>query len=474
MAEIRTKIVCTLGPATDSVEVLTKMIRSGMRVARFNFSHGTIEEHVRRARMVREASAEVGCDVALLQDLQGPKVRLGRFQGGGVYLSAGDRFSLHTDVLLGNDERASVDYEELPQDVIMGTAILLSDGAVRMVVEEIEDKVVHCRVQTSGRIADRQGVNVPGVELKIPALTEKDREDLVQGAKVGFDFLALSFVQRPEDILETRTLLTQNHSSAKILAKIEKPVAVERFDEILAVSDGVMVARGDLGVEIEAARLPIIQKQLIALCNLAGKPVITATQMLQSMIENAQPTRAEVSDVANAILDGTDAIMLSAETSIGKYAFETVQMMCDIARSTEESAAYRSMLRMHGISQTGSIQDAAAHAACALAQNVNAAAIVCLTKGGSTARAVAGNRPLTPIVAAGPDAAVRRALSLYRGVRTCAMLFPVGADTDELVQNMLQQAKEETWAKPGDRLVFTAGLPFDRTGGTNLIRIEVL
>lgn len=473
MADIRTKIVCTLGPATDSVPVLTEMIRSGMRIARFNFSHGTIEEHAARARMVREASAAAGCDVTLLQDLQGPKVRVGRFQGGGVHLAEGDAFTFTTKQLLGDAERASVDYEGLPEDVVVGTDVLLADGAVRLVVESVAQDEVRCRVVSSGRVADRQGVNVPKVELRIPALTEKDREDLAQGTKIGFDGVALSFVQRPEDIVETRSLLTKNHSGAKIFAKIEKPLAVERFDDILAVSDGVMVARGDLGVELEAARVPIVQKQLIAACNMAGKPVITATQMLQSMIESARPTRAEVSDVANAILDGTDAVMLSAETSIGRYPVATVAMMADIAVHTEASAAYKNALRMHAIGQSGSTQDAVAHAACALAENVSAAAIVCLTKGGSTARAVAGNRPITPIIAAAPDAAVRRALTLFRGIKTCATVFPAGADTDQIVTNVIAQAKREGWAKAGDRLVFTAGLPFDRTGGTNLIRIEV-
>jgi pyruvate kinase len=473
MPDIRTKIVCTLGPATDSVDTLVALIRNGMRVARLNFSHGSIEEHSRRARMVREASAVVGCDVALLQDLQGPKVRLGRFQGGGVHLSEGDPFILRITQVLGNDVEASVDYPGLVSDVILGTDILLSDGAVRLIVEDIDKDHVRCRVVNGGRIADRQGVNVPKVELKIPALTEKDREDLANGAKIGFDYLALSFVQRPEDILEARALLEKEHSGAHILSKIEKPMAVDRFDEILAVSDGIMVARGDLGVEIEAARLPVIQKQLIALCNLAGKPVITATQMLQSMIENARPTRAEVSDVANAIIDGTDAIMLSAETSIGKYPVETVRMMADIAEATEKSSAYRNM-RTHILPQTGSVQDAAAHAACALAHNLDAAAIVCLTKGGSTARAVSGNRPLTPIIAAAPDGAVRRALALYRGITTRPTVFPAGAETDEIVQNILAQARREKWGAPGERIVFTAGLPFDRTGGTNLIRIEVI
>lgn len=473
MLDIRTKIVCTLGPATDNVAVLTEMIRHGMRVARFNFSHGTIEEHANRARMVREASAAAGCDVVLLQDLQGPKVRVGRFQGGGVHLSEGDTFVFTTENVLGNEERVSVDYEGLPTDVVVGTDVLLADGAVRLVVEAIEKPNIRCRVISSGRVADRQGVNVPKVELRIPALTDKDREDLAQGTKVGFDYVALSFVQRPEDIVETRSLLMQNHSGAKILAKIEKPLAVERFDDILAVSDGVMVARGDLGVELEAARVPIVQKQLIATCNIEGKPVITATQMLQSMIESARPTRAEVSDVANAILDGTDAVMLSAETSIGRYPIETVQVMADIAQATEASAAYKNSMRMHGIAQSGSIQDSVAHAACALAENVSAAAIVCLTKGGSTARAVAGNRPLAPIIAAAPDAAVRRGLTLFRGIKTIATVFPAGADTDQIVTHIISQAKREGWAKSGDRLVFTAGLPFDRTGGTNLIRIEV-
>jgi pyruvate kinase len=444
-----------------------------MRVARFNFSHGTLEEHSRRARMVREASARAGCDVALLQDLQGPKVRVGRFQGGGLHLSEGDKYIFTTEPVLGNEQRASVDYEDLPKDLVVGTDVLLADGAVRLIVEDIQGNEIHCRVVSSGRVADRQGVNVPKVELRIPALTDKDREDLAQGTKIGFDFVALSFVQRPEDIVETRSLLSRSFSAAKILAKIEKPIAVDRFEDILAVSDGIMVARGDLGVEMDAARVPIVQKQLIALSNHAGKPVITATQMLQSMIETSRPTRAEVSDVANAILDGTDAVMLSAETSIGRYPVGTVQVMADIARATEASTAYRKSI-MQGIPQSGSIQDAAAHAAVALALNVNAAAIICLTKGGTTARAVAGNRPLTPIIAAAPDAATRRALSLYRGIKTCATVFPAGADTDEIVTSVLGQAKREGWAEPGDRLVFTAGLPFDRTGGTNLIRIEVL
>jgi pyruvate kinase len=474
MNDIRTKIVCTLGPATDAPGALAAMIRKGMRVARFNFSHGTVAEHAARARLVRAAAAEVGVDVTLLQDLQGPKVRVGRFQGGGVHLSEGDAFTFTTRQLLGDETQAAVDYPGLPADVRVGMDILLADGAVRLTVEAVSDDAVRCRVAASGRVADRQGVNVPEAELRIPALTEKDREDLANGAKIGFDYLALSFVQRPEDIQEARTLLAQHGSAARILAKIEKPIAVERFDAILAVSDGIMVARGDLGVELDAARVPVVQKQLIAGCNRAGKPVITATQMLQSMIENARPTRAEVSDVANAILDGTDAVMLSAETSIGRYAVETVAMMAAIARETEASAPYRESAQTHIVPQTGSVQDAAAAAACTIAANIRATAIVCLTKGGTTARVVAGNRPLTPIIAAAPDGAVRRQLMLYRGITTRPTVFPPGADTDDIVTAVMMQSLRESWAKPGDRFVFTAGLPFDRTGGTNLIRVETV
>lgn len=471
---IRTKIVCTLGPATDPPGVLEEMIRAGMTVARFNFSHGNLEEHIQRARRVREASAVTGCDVALLQDLQGPKVRLGRFVGGGVYLSEGESFTLTTDMVKGTEEQASVDYPGLPGDLSEGLDIILADGALRLVVTSIEGTNIRCRVAASGRIADRQGVNVPGAELNIPALTEKDREDLAQGAHIGFDYIALSFVQRPRDIEETRVLLDQHHSGAKILAKIEKPRAVDRFDEILAVSDGIMLARGDLGVEMDAAQVPIIQKDVIATCNLAGKPVITATQMLQSMIDTPRPTRAEASDVANAVLDGSDALMLSAETSIGKYAVGSVRMMAEIARATEASERYREVAGIHEATVNGSIQDAVARSTCQLAGNVKARAIVCLTKGGSTARAVSGHRPQLPIIAAAPDPSVRRLLNLYHGIVPKKIAFPVGADTDSIVQSVLAHARKEGWGETGEHLIFTAGLPFDRTGGTNLIRIETL
>lgn len=472
--QIRTKIVVTLGPATDEPGVVEAMIEAGMRVARFNFSHGSLEEHAQRARLVREASAKLHCDVALLQDLQGPKVRLGRFIGGGVQLAEGESFVLTTEPVSGDETRASVDYPRLPGDLSEGADILLADGTVRLRVERIAGSDLYCRVINGGRIADRQGVNVPGSELRIPALTEKDREDLAQGAHIGFDYIALSFVQRPNDVTDARQLAREYHSGAKVIAKIEKPKAIERFWEILKVSDGIMLARGDLGVEVEAERVPIIQKHLISICNRAGKPVITATQMLQSMIASPRATRAETSDVANAIFDGSDAVMLSAETSIGRYPLQAVRYMADIAAATESSAAYDEVARLHVPSQTGSVQDACARAACDLARNIRASLIVCLTKGGSTARAISANRPSIPIIAAGPDASVRRSLALYHGVHTRDVAFPAGADTDVIIQNVLAQARREGWAKPGDRIVFTAGLPFDRTGGTNLIRIETL
>ncbi len=471
---IRTKIVCTLGPATDSPATLQAMIRAGMKVARFNFSHGSLEEHVMRARLVREASAALDTDVALLQDLQGPKVRLGRFVGGGVQLAEGESFVLTTETVAGSEARASVDYEGLPQDVAEGNDILLADGAVRMVVEEVRGAQIRCRVIAGGRVADRQGVNVPGAELRIPALTEKDREDLAQGTLIGFDWVALSFVQRPDDVLDARRMLANYHSGARVLAKIEKPMAVQRFSEILAVSDGIMLARGDLGVEMDAALVPIIQKRLIAECNRAVKPVITATQMLQSMIESPRPTRAEASDVANAVLDGSDAVMLSGETSVGKYPVETVRFMSEIARATEDSEIYARHARMEPPDPRRDVQSAAAHAACEVARNIGAAAIVCLTKGGSTARMVAANRPLVDIIAAAPDPAVRRVLALHHGIFPRNCVFASGADTDSIVQSVMAQARREKWGEPGERIVFTAGLPFDRTGGTNLIRIEEL
>ena len=466
----RTKIVATLGPASDSKEAIRALAEAGADVFRLNFSHGTHEEHRRRAAWVREVEKELGKTLAILQDLQGPKIRIGRFKEGRVELKVGQPFILTRAPVEGDETRVSITYKGLPEDVAPGQVLLLDDGRLRLRVERIQGDEIHTVVELGGILSDSKGINVPGSDLSIPALSEKDIQDLALGAELGVDWVAVSFVRTRDDLLLARHYLARHGSRARLMAKIEKPSAVHRFEEILEEADGIMVARGDLGVEMPLEEVPIMQKRLILKAIAAGKPVITATQMLESMVQNPSPTRAEASDVANAIFDGTDAVMLSAETAAGAYPVEAVATMARIARVVESSPEFLQKLNVLRPAPTPTTQDAIAQAADDIVEAVDARAIVVFTATGSSARRIARTRPKVPILALTPNPEVERQLALVWGV--LPHLAPDPQDTDDMVRIALEKAKACGLAQVGERVVIAAGVPFGVRGTTNLIRVE--
>ncbi|HIK57295.1 MAG TPA: pyruvate kinase [Synechococcales cyanobacterium M55_K2018_004] len=465
----RTKIVATIGPATSSPEVLRRLIEAGATTLRLNFSHGTHEDHQRSIRMIRQVSFELNQPVGILQDLQGPKIRLGRFEEGSITLKKGDPFILTSRPVLGTNEISSVTYEPLAEEVPEGATILLDDGRMEMLVEKVDqqNRELHCRVMLDGVLSNNKGVNFPGVYLSIKALTEKDRADLMFGLDQGVDWIALSFVRNPQDILEVKELISSAGKHVPVIAKIEKHEAIEQMDAVLSICDGVMVARGDLGVELPAEDVPVLQKRLIATANRLGIPVITATQMLDSMVSNPRPTRAEISDVANAILDGTDAVMLSNETAVGKYPVQAVETMARIAVRIEQEEVTRN------VSSSGrSIPNAISQAVGKIAEQLNAAAIMTLTKSGATARNVSKFRPSTPILAITPHVDVARQLQLVWGVKPLLVLdLP---STGQTFQAALNVAQEKHLLSEGDLVVMTAGTLQGVSGSTDLIKVEVV
>ncbi|WP_038048549.1 pyruvate kinase [Thermus caliditerrae] len=466
----RTKIVATLGPASSTKETIRALAEAGADVFRLNFSHGTPEDHQRRVALVREVEKELGKPLSLLQDLQGPKVRIGRFREGRVELKPGQTFVLTRLPVEGDETRVALTYQGLPEDVSPGQVLLLDDGRIRLRVEGVEGGEIRTRVEVGGILSDSKGINVPGADLSIPALSEKDIQDLALGAELGVDWVAVSFVRTRDDLLLARHYLARYGSRARLMAKIEKPSAVQRFEEILEEADGIMVARGDLGVEMPLEEVPIVQKRLILRAIAAGKPVITATQMLESMVQNPSPTRAEASDVANAIFDGTDAVMLSAETAAGAYPVEAVAMMAKIARSVEASPEFAQKLSVLRPAPTPTTQDAIAQAAEDIVEAVEAKAIVVFTATGSSARRIARTRPKVPILALTPSLEVVRQLALVWGV--WPHLAPDPQDTDDMVRIALQKAKSCGLAQVGERVVIAAGVPFGVRGTTNLLRVE--
>ncbi|WP_234554109.1 pyruvate kinase [Thermus caliditerrae] len=466
----RTKIVATLGPASSTKETIRALAEAGADVFRLNFSHGTPEDHQRRVALVREVEKELGKPLSLLQDLQGPKVRIGRFREGRVELKPGQTFVLTRLPVEGDETRVALTYQGLPEDVSPGQVLLLDDGRIRLRVEGVEGGEIRTRVEVGGILSDSKGINVPGADLSIPALSEKDIQDLALGAELGVDWVAVSFVRTRDDLLLARHYLARYGSRARLMAKIEKPSAVQRFEEILEEADGIMVARGDLGVEMPLEEVPIVQKRLILRAIAAGKPVITATQMLESMVQNPSPTRAEASDVANAIFDGTDAVMLSAETAAGAYPVEAVAMMARIARSVEASPEFAQKLSVLRPAPTPTTQDAIAQAAEDIVEAVEAKAIVVFTATGSSARRIARTRPKVPILALTPSLEVVRQLALVWGV--WPHLAPDPQDTDDMVRIALEKAKACGLAQVGERVVIAAGVPFGVRGTTNLIRVE--
>lgn len=465
----KTKIVCTLGPATDGEGVLREMMLAGMNVARFNFSHGTHPEHKARLEQVKALRQELNLPVAAMLDTKGPEVRLKNFAGGSVTLQEGQEFTLTVEDVEGDATRCAVTYAELPQDVKAGDTILLDDGLVRLTVLSTTASAIRCRVENGGVMKDHKGVNVPGVSLSMPYMSQQDREDILFGMEEGFDFIAASFVRSAADVRELRKLLESRKSRIRIIAKIENQEGINNLTEILAAADGIMVARGDMGVEIDFTEIPAIQKNMIAQCVACGKPVITATQMLDSMIENPRPTRAEITDVANAIYDGTSAIMLSGETAAGKYPVEAVRTMDAIARKTETNMRGGALAPVAGKAHL-SITAATAHAACTTAMDIGADAILTVSQAGITAQMVSRFRPDTLIVALLLDEQVQRQMALYWGVEPITM--PRASSSDELVDLAVRSAEQAGLVRRGDLVVVTAGVPVGISGTTNMIRVQ--
>ena len=468
----KTKIICTLGPSTDKGDVLRELIANGMNVARFNFSHGSYEEHGGRLANLKALREELGKPVAALLDTKGPEIRLKEFKNGVEMLEADQTFTLTTREVEGTKEICSVTYKDLPHDVHEGGTIMLDDGLIMLRIEKVTDTDITCTVLNSGKIKTKKGVNVPGVHLSMPYLSQKDREDIIFGIQNGFDFIAASFVRTAQDVYDIRNLLNEYDSNIRIIAKIENREGVNNIDSILSAADAVMVARGDLGVEIDFTELPGIQKNIIDRSFSFGKPIVTATQMLDSMMVNPRPTRAEISDVANAIYDGTSAIMLSGETAAGAYPVEALKTMSAIAERTENEPHYRDERFKDAAHGQISVSDATAHAACLTARDVNAAAIVTVSESGNTARLLSKYRPTQPIIACVMNEQVQRQLSLSWGITT--LLMGPAKSTDELIEMSTALAQKNGYLHNGELAVVTAGVPVGVSGTTNMIKIHMV
>ena len=461
----KTKIVCTLGPVSENEETLRELIKNGLNVCRLNFSHGSHEEHKGRMDLVKKLREELNMPTDILLDTKGPEIRTGKFDAPEVLLEEGQTFTITMKDVMGNKEMCTVSYKGLANDVKTGDTILIDDGLVGLTVKEVNGDDIVCEVQNSGIVKNHKGVNVPGVKVNLPAITEKDRSDIEFGIEQGIDFIAASFVRKVSDVLAIREILEENNAThIKIISKIENQEGVDNLDEIIEVSDGIMVARGDLGVEIPTEEIPVVQKLMIKKCNEAGKPVITATQMLDSMIRNPRPTRAEVTDVANAIYDGTDAIMLSGETAAGKYPVEAVKTMATIAKRAEETMRNRRTK----INKSKNVTDAISYATCTTAMDLDARAILSSTASGHTARMVSKFRPDCPIIATTSDESVRRQLSLTWGV--LPVMRNKSANTDQVIVNSIEAAKTAEYVNENDIVVITAG----GSETTNLIKVETV
>ncbi|PLX81551.1 MAG: pyruvate kinase [Desulfuromonas sp.] len=473
MLQRHIKIVATVGPACASPSGLMGLMEAGADVFRLNFSHGELAEKQVIISQIRELSRQRQRAVAILGDLQGPKIRVGRLKDGVMELFTGEEVVLTTEDLVGGDNLIPTPYTALPGDVVVNDRILLDDGLLELQVEKVEPPRVSCRVVVGGLLKERKGINLPGVKVSAPALTEKDKEDLQFCIEQQVDYVALSFVRTAADVLELKDLLPQD-GDLQVIAKIEKPEAVENFTEILEVSDGIMVARGDLGVEVNPEKVPLIQKQIIRQCNQAGKPVITATQMLESMVNNPRPTRAETSDVANAILDGSDAIMLSAETASGKYPEEAVALMARVAADVERDPLLKEKI-FHPLPDVGgwrSLPEAISQAACRVAENLHAAGILAFTQTGKTATLVTKYRPSVPIYAVTPSQSVRRRLALYAGVRS--LRVDIEGDTEAQIKAVEQAVLSTGLLQRGEVVVITMGSPVSAPGTTNLLKVHRL
>ena len=467
-----TKIVCTIGPASEDMEILKEMILSGMTVARMNFSHGLHEEHERRIKLVRQAAKEVGKIVAIMLDTKGPEIRTGLIEGGKMTLNEGDNIILTTEEVMGTPEKISVTYGSIHQDVKPGNRILMDDGLLELRVKKIEGIEVHCEVLNGGVLSNRKGVNIPDISVNLPAVTEKDIEDILFGIEQDVDFIAASFIRSASDVLEIRKMIEEHKADIDIISKIESQDGVDNIDEILAVSNGIMVARGDLGVEIPSEEVPLVQKKLIDKCNKAGKPVITATQMLDSMMRSPRPTRAEANDVANAIFDGSDAIMLSGETAAGKYPAQAVETMARIAERTETALQYEEILGKKQMLPQKTVTDAISYATSNIALELDAAAIITPTSSGSTARMISRYKPKAKIIAATPDLKVAQKMCLVWAVHPVVIRQTTG--TDEMITEGVQRTLEAGLISLGDLVIVTAGVPVGVPGTTNLLKVHIV
>lgn len=467
----KAKIICTIGPASESPEKLIALIRAGMDVARLNFSHGTREEHLKKIETIRQMAERLGKPVSILQDLSGPKIRVGKVKEGGVELKKGEVFLLTTREIMGDERGVTVSYAPLPKEVRVGDTILLSDGTIELRVLGSNGQNVQCQIVVGGVLTSHKGVNFPTRSILAPAFTEKDHQDLLFGIKHGVDLIALSYVRGAEDIEKVRTLLEKESADLPIIAKIERKEALDHMDEILRTSDGIMVARGDLGMETPLEKIPNVQKKLIRKANALGKPVITATQMLRSMVDHTQPTRAEVTDVVNAIYDGTDAVMLSEETASGQFPVEAAQMMAKISQAAEDEFPFDQFLRREMEGEMD-LPQAISQAASLLGEKVKAVAIVTPTESGSTARWVSRLRPRQPILALSRHLSTIRRLNLCWGVYP--VLVPDWKDTDDMLDRAKRVPKELGIAKEGDRIIIIAGVPISIPGTTNLIKVETV
>ena len=468
----KTKIVCTLGPATDAPGVLQDMLLCGMNVARFNFSHGTHEDHKRRLDELKRLREELDLPVAALLDTKGPEIRLRHFENGRVQLEAGQSFTLTTRNLMGNQSICSITYKDLPRDVAVGSRIMLDDGLISMRVTELSDSDIVCKVENGGPIKDRKGVNVPGIHLSMPYMSQQDKEDILFGIQEGFDFIAASFCRSEQDVLDIRRFIEEHSGDMQIISKIENQEGVDNIAAILAVSDGVMIARGDMGVEIDFTEIPVLQKDIISRAMENGKTVITATQMLESMMGNPRPTRAEITDVANAVYDGTSAIMLSGETAAGQYPVEAVRTMAAIANRTETDINYYGRMMKSTTDTHLGISDATAHAACTTATDTSASAIITVSKSGATARRISKYRPETPIVACVMKPEIQRQLALSWGVTP--ILMPYAENTDEMIAFSVEATKEYGMVEDGDIVIVTAGVPAGVSGTTNIMKVHLV
>ncbi len=469
----RTKIICTIGPNSDSPEIMKALIEAGMDVVRMNFSHGTHEEHAERIKSLRQVAKELDKPIAVMQDLSGPKLRIGKIDQEPATLVPGNKFTLTNRSVCGDEQEVSITYSGLPKDVKNGDTIFLADGQFQLKVCNVTDTDINCEVVVGGPLTSNKGINVPSVSLSAPAVTEKDLRDLEFGIQHEVDWVAVSFVRDQMDILFVKRMLEINKADTPVIAKIEKHEAMDNIDEIIKVSDGIMVARGDLGVEIPVNEVPLSQKSIIKKANAANIPVITATQMLMSMINNPRPTRAEVTDIANAIFDGTDALMLSGETAIGKYPVQATLIMDKVAGSAEEGIDYVKRLAEHPITlDNHDIPVAISHAACHVALNTGAKAIICCTRSGQTARLVAKYRPHARIVVVSHNEKVLRRLALIWGV------FPLkieeATDTDDMITKAKLAALSSGVVETGDVVVIVAGVPIDMPGTTNIIKADKL